>query len=324
MKNGYDPFLDFLKGFCILSVICHHCLMSNIDSVYFVYWGQLAVPLFLILQSYHVFRRDNVQIGKPQITKMMHRIFLPFAAVTLLEFSLCLLFRDTSLTQLAKGTILSGGIGPGSYYFWVYLQFFFLVPLTYWAFRRFNINLITGGGIFTIICIITELACSYIDMRNDLYRLSCLRYIYLIYLGYVWSRKGIRLTFLTVSLSIVSIVFLTIFTYTDYSLEPVFHNFSWKACHWICYFYPAFLLMFILKWAYNNFGTKIRAVVEEIGRYSWQIFLMQMFFFAMFPKGRLLDMGDHYITMTLFCFLAFAFSIIPVIAYNRIPIRNKA
>ena len=147
MKNGYAPFLDFLKGFCILSVIFNHCFGPQKDNFFFPYWGQLAVPLFLILQSYHVFRRDNVQIGKPQVTKMMHRIFLPFVAVTLLEFSLCLLFRDTSLMQLAKGTILSGGIGPGSYYFWVYLQFFFLIPLTYWAFRRFNINLITGGYI---------------------------------------------------------------------------------------------------------------------------------------------------------------------------------
>ena len=145
MKNGYDPFLDFLKGFCILSVIFHHCLGPQKDILLFPYWGQLAVPLFLILQSYHVFRRTDVQIGKPQVSKMMQRIFIPFAAVTLLEFSLCLIFRDTSLIQLAKGTILSGGIGPGSYYIWVYLQFFFLVPLTYWAFRRFNINLITGG-----------------------------------------------------------------------------------------------------------------------------------------------------------------------------------
>ena len=146
MKNGYDPFLDFLKGFCILSVILTHCLDERRDYVLFHYWGELAVPLFLILQSYHVFRKDRSYISKQQWINMIRRIFLPFICVTIIEIPYFVITTDTTIIGLAKWIILAGGsLGAGSYYFCVYLQFFFLVPLTYWAFRRFNINLVTGG-----------------------------------------------------------------------------------------------------------------------------------------------------------------------------------
>lgn len=323
MKNGYDPFLDFLKGFCILSVIFMHCEPRFNGYVLYDYWIHLAVPLFLLLQAYHVFRKENATITKSAITKMLRRIFLPFACFTAVEFVYIAVFRDGSLRGLIKSMILAGGIGPGSYYFWVYLQFFILAPLTYWLFRRFNISLIMGGAIFTIISIGTEIICSNMEMRTDLYRLSCMRYIYLIFLGYVWSRRGIRLNALTLTLSGVSIVFITIFTQTNLNLEPVFHNFTKKECHWICYFYPAFLFMFMLHWAYRILPQRIRAWMVEFGHYSWHIFLMQMLFFALFPKGRLLEMGDHHFTLPLFYCIAFAFSTIPVIALHRIKAINK-
>ena len=323
MKNGYDPFLDYLKGFCILSVVLNHCLGPLRSHVFFTYWGQLAVPLFLLLQSYHVFRKDYTGISKAQIGKMLHRLFLPFACVTALEFIIYLIFGNQSLIELTKSTILSGGIGLGSYYMWIYLQFFILAPLTYWFFRRFNISLYTGGGIFIFICCVIEFIYCSIDMRYDLFRLSCLRYVFLIYLGYVWSRRGIRLNALTLLLSLVSIVFLTIFMYTDYNLEPVFHNFSWKYCHWICYFYPAFLLMFILHWTYSIIPQRLKDLVAILGHYSWHIMLLQMFFFAMFPKDLLPGIRSHYISLLLFCCLAFGFSTIPVIALHRIKAINK-
>ena len=156
-------------------------------------------------------------------------------------------------------------------------------------------------------------------MRTDLYRLSCLRYIYLIYLGYVWSRGGIKLNALTVALSLVSIVFITIFRYTDITIEPVFYDavYSWKDCHWICYFYPAFLFMFILKWAYDKFGTKLRTFVEMLGRYSWEIFVTQMFFFALFPKSQFLSSGNKLLTIGAMTLMAFSFSIIPFMLYDK-------
>lgn len=326
MKNGYDPFLDFLKGFCILSVILTHCLDERRDYILFHYWGELAVPLFLILQAYHVFRKDKACISRHEIENMIRRIFLPFICVTIIEFLYFALATDITILGLIKRIILSGGsLGAGSYYFCVYLQFFILAPLTYWAFRRFNISLLSGGVIFTIICILTEFVLSYVNMSTNLYKLSCLRYIYLIYFGYVWSRSGIRLNVLTVSLSVVSIVFITIFRYSDITLEPVFFDavYSWKDCHWICYFYPAFLFMFILWWIYDRFDARLKALVEKLGRYSWEIFVTQMFFFALFPKAQFLSSGNIFLTISIMSLLAFSFSILPFWVYDKYKTRKQ-
>lgn len=162
-------------------------------------------------------------------------------------------------------------------------------------------------------------------MCGELYRISCLRYIYLIFLGYVWSRRGIRLNVLTMSLSVVSIVFITMFWFCEVTFEPwfFFPKLAAKDCHWICYFYPAFLFMFILRWTYGILPKRLKDMVVELGHYSWHIFLMQMFFFAMFPKGRLLDMGDRCITLPLFYCIAFAFSTVPIVVYQRYRQRGK-
>lgn len=319
MKNGYDPFIDYLKGYCILAVILQHCLRELRDDVMFAYWGTLAVPIFLILQSFHVFRKDRIGVQRRQLANMCQRICIPFIVVTLIGFFLQLIFRDISFIDLAKTTIRAGGISfdSGSYYFWVYIQFFFLIPLIYWIFRRFNVNLVVGGVIFILVSLLIELYFSCGHMPYWLYRLCCLRYIFLIYLGLIWSRNGIVLNVTTFSLSVLSIIFLTIFVYTDINTEPFFYQKGWKECHWICYFYPAFLFIHILKWIYGRLPSSIKSLLEEIGKYSWEIFLMQMFFFAMFPKQRLLMMGNYWLMLSLYSILAFTFSIAPIIFMRR-------
>lgn len=325
MKNGYDPFLDWLKGFCILSVVFTHCELSTGKAIIgFPFWGYLAVPLFLILQAYHVFRKEPPCLGKKQFVKMLRRIFLPFAGMTALTFILCLIFGDMPLADLAEKTLRRGGLGPGEYYPLVYLQFFFLVPAVYWMIRRFNLSITQVCVLFTLLCAGADAAYSCIAIPFPIDKPCCVRYLYLIFLGYVWSRNGIRLTPLTVALSIVSIVFLAIFTYTDWNLEPAFrHDASWirsRWSHWICYFYPAFLLMFILRWVCNILPQKLNAIVEELGRRSWGIFLMQMCWFAVVPGGIVFRPGgERNIALALldFC-LSFAVSIIPVLLAHRL------
>jgi peptidoglycan/LPS O-acetylase OafA/YrhL len=40
MKNGYDPFIDFLKGWSILMVILTHALPNSVrDLTFFSVWG---------------------------------------------------------------------------------------------------------------------------------------------------------------------------------------------------------------------------------------------------------------------------------------------
>ena len=51
-----DLFIDFLKGICIICVVLTHNLPQSVmKASVFVAWGDMAVPLFLLFQSYHVF-----------------------------------------------------------------------------------------------------------------------------------------------------------------------------------------------------------------------------------------------------------------------------
>lgn len=62
-----------------------------------------------------------------------------------------------------------------------------------------------------------------------------------------------------------------------------------------------------------------------MGKYSYEIFLLQMFVFAFFPTQRLLVlMGDKYVCVALTVILTVILSILPVIGWKRwIRIRKR-
>ena len=74
--------------------------------------------------------------------------------------------------------MIDGGDGPGSYYIWVYIQLAFLCPLLTSVVKRK-----LARWIFVGVCILFEIFCSLVNMNESLYRLLCIRYIFLIYLG---------------------------------------------------------------------------------------------------------------------------------------------
>ena len=60
INEGYDPFIDFLKGICIFLVILKHALPASWEfALYFPLWGDAAVPIFLLIQAFHFFKRPN-------------------------------------------------------------------------------------------------------------------------------------------------------------------------------------------------------------------------------------------------------------------------
>lgn len=163
-----------------------------------------------------------------------------------------------------------------------------------------------------------ELVCSYTHIPDWLYRLLFFRYFFLIYLGYLWVEKGICLNRITLCLSIVSIFFILLFTYTSVNLEPLFFQSGWRINHWICDFYVAYLFMFFLKFSYNYLSEKLKSFICLMGKYSYEIFLLQMFVFRFFPTGKLLEIvGDEYVCIVLKIILTVALSILPVMGWKR-------
>ncbi len=146
-----DLFIDFLKGICIISVILTHNLPAPVMSgLVFIAWGEMAVPLFLLVQAYHVFNSNKwyVDLGLPSKTYTQHynlhklwsRILKPFALITLFT-GVVLILIGNDPKEVLKSALLAGGIGPGSYYVWIYLQFFLLLPICLTVFNKW-------GGVF--------------------------------------------------------------------------------------------------------------------------------------------------------------------------------
>ena len=319
-KEGYDPFIDYLKGVCIFLVVLAHCL-PHTEYILFPLWGDRAVPLFLLIQVFHAYKHGvDEAVKMPNLVKLFNRIFKPFLLLLLFEVFLLVVVLQRDPLQVMKTVIIGGGIGPGSYYVWIYIQFALLLPIIALIIKL--LNKVVGGGKICLLMIalscLWELVCIYIHIPEMLYRLLFFRYFFLIYLGYMWVEKGILLDNIRLLLSVVSIAFILMFAYTSINFEPLFFQTDWKIYHWICYFYVASLFLFFLKFCYNRLSTKLKEFIGLMGKYSFEIFLLQMFVFAFFPHGMLLDfVGNKYICATLTIILTVSLSILPVIVWKR-------
>lgn len=326
-KDSRNLFIDFLKGICILCVVITHNLPPTVMKyTIFIVWGGMAVPLFLLIQCYHVFHTDfkRRNIGIPpkslkeqyNLKKIWKRIIGPFIIVTLLTGSVLVIIGHDPIDVL-KNAILCGGIGPGSYYVWIYLQFFILLPLCLILINK------TGKGILTLLLFVIvsqglEWICMSIDIPEHIYRLLCFRYIFLIYLGYLWvsNRMSRTLTSKQLILSFISLALLLFLYYSSCSLKPILHDSNWRSFHWICYFYTALLLPWVIWKVFDRIPTKVREFIGNIGKLSYEIFLIQMLVFTLYPHS-LLSVGNKYLDWIYFFGITLIVSVIPVVIWNR-------
>lgn len=326
MPTQRDLFIDFLKGLCIICVVLTHNLPHSVmKASAFVAWGSMAVPLFLLIQSYHVFHTDKTrrEMGLRSKTykehynlaKLWKRIAMPFIIVTIITGAVLIVFGHDPI-EVMKSALLYGGIGPGSYYVWIYLQFFLLLPLCLIFVNKW------GGYALLILFVVVsqgvEWLCIYIDMPEPIYRLTSLRYIFLIYLGYVWATNKIsrHLSTKQIVLSLISLIILLALYYSTGSLKPFLHDTTWRPFHWICYFYVALLLPWLIWKFYDKLPNKIKEFIGEIGKWSYEIFLIQMMIFTLYPHSRI-SFGNIYIDTLIFIVLTTVLSIFPIFIWKK-------
>ena len=325
-KSDYDPSLDYLKGLCIFFVVLTHCIPIQVhDWSLFCLWGDMAVPLFLIIQVFHAYKRGKVA-PRFQISKIWFRILRPFLMVQSVILLIMLCGGGDLLTTVVT-FVVGGGNGPGSYYTWIYLQFALLLPVLH----KYIVNMSKTRLliVFVGLSIIIELLCSLIQMPQFLYRLLCLRYVFLIYFGVQVVRDGIVMNRSLLVLSFFSTLTVLFFSYADFNMEPVFFQTGWKICHWPCYFYVGYLLLWLLRWSYNWMQLRfprVELVVEQMGRYSYEIFLWQMFWFFLIIIGRerIIDIVSEHILyasliidIVVMCISPFV-CVIPVLGLKKV------
>lgn len=184
---------------------------------------------------------------------MAKRIVLPFAIIQIVIFVTLALFSEDNVCKILNISVLTKA-QPWFLYFWVYIQFAFLLRWAYSYLVRHEIKKLTI--VFVIISITIDIICSTIHMPESLYRLLTLRYIYLILLGYIWVKRGIVLNKLTIALSLLSISATSFFSYTHFDLEPFFFSTGWKNHRWICYYFMSTVLILGLKYIYDRLSKK--------------------------------------------------------------------
>lgn len=299
--SGYDPFIDFIKAYAIVCVLIGHTI-PGISYAGYGLWAGMQVPLFILIQGFHGLKR------KPQlnIIKLFIRVIIPFFIVQTIAV---VFLYDGNLGNL----LYYGGYGPGSYFPWIYIQFFLLMPLIYKLFNKKQLNLI----IILLICEGGEILCSLVHFPDTIYRLFGIRYLFLFYFAWKWVQQGIIINKKTLFFSLISAISIIYFEYISDNDEPVFFHTVWSFHRWPCYYYVANLLVWLLYICFKKLEKypKCMMIIHKLAKCSYEIFLIQMVLIAGISDKNILTqtMFNNIIKIILIFFV----SIIGGIIFNK-------
>ena len=268
-RNTHIDWVDGAKGVSILSVILLHSLPCLREVGWMWHIGQ-AVPVFLFITAYLISTRfDSLRayFTWGRFAKMIKKVFLPFVIVLAIQL-ICLALID-KLPSL-KTLIKDGGIGPGFYYVWLYLQLWIIIPFIVWLVRK--VPVWASALIMLVISVLTEYAfVSIEDIKfvGDVYRLMPVRYLMVLYLGCVWPILKDKQKYIFYGLAGISALLILNDVYfantPPVELTPPF----WVGYHWYTAFYVVAPIAVLERIRYTE-------VWKQAGKYSWYIFLLQM------------------------------------------------
>lgn len=320
--NGYDPQIDYIKGLCIIFVVLTHSMYrSELRQILFPYWGDTAVPIFIIIQAFHYYKK-GLDLRMPNVLKLWKRILLPFIITLVLMFTAQFFICYDETDGIFSPNLYWDKRGPGSYYIFIYMELAFVIPLFAPLFKKISTK--WALLLFIILSQLIEIISSIIHCPDIIYRNLFLRYTFLIFIGYLMA-KGLILNKLTFGVGVIGIISLYLFNYTDIDLEPLFYTslYNWKYCHWICYLYIAFLFLWFLKKSYLKLTPykSIQTSIEIIGNYSYYIYLFQIVYYATICNNissileSLID--NHFIERLAYIIISTIICIVPVIYVKR-------
>lgn len=265
----------------------------------------MQVPMFVLIQVFHAYKKGL----KPVLnwTTLVKRICLPFVAVQAVIIGFKVL---TGGGNKWIGFLISGGYGPGAYYIWIYLQIAVLLVVLWPWLKKLSIR--QALCIFLAISVCFEILFSVISLPDWVYRLLCVRYLFLMPLGMVWIEKGVEINWKTTALSVLSIVAVLFFVFTKYDLEPFFYNTGWEIHRWICYSHLPFLLTYCLFLIWNKIkkSSWIENAIKWTAARSYEIFLAQMVVFACFSASALAFLSNSHIRFATWAIASFIFSLL--------------
>ena len=317
-KTGYDPKIDYIKGICILFVIWTHCISRDeLGLMLFPYWGDTAVPIFLIIQAFHYYKK-GIDIRLPSFLKLWKRIMKPYIIMIALMFIVQFFIYYHMTNGTFSPALYWDKRGPGSYYIFIFLELAFVIPLFALLLKRLSIKWLLV--VFIILSQFIEFVTSITHCPDNIYRVTFFRYTFLIFIGYLLATKGLELNRLTILGGIISMFFLYLFAYTIINFEPLFctHLSHWSLCHWVCYLYIAYFFLAFLTYTYSKLDSHlhIRSYIEKMGKYSYEIYLFQIFYYSTISifVGKALGFIKNYpVQYILYVIISTVICVVPII-----------
>lgn len=123
-----------------------------------------------------------------------------------------------------------------------------------------------------------EIIACKLHIPDTLWRIWFGRYLMLLWLGYDITQNGIGMNRWRWIASLIGFFSLTYFAYVNSELEPLFFSTGWYLHRWICYPYAAYFLVWLLYIIFNRIPTRYQGYFTQIGKSSYEIFLVQMIF----------------------------------------------
>lgn len=311
-KYGYDPFIDFIKAYAIVCVLIGHTF-PYLNYLGYGLWAGMQVPLFILVQIFHVLKKDNPSFS---LKRVLWRIYIPFLIIqTGIFITLTFCNSNIIIKTLIYRFVRGGGIGPGSYFPWIYLQIAVLLPFISQYITKSS--LLKSAILSIIICEGCEVVVSLINLPDYIYRLLAIRYLFLFYLGYVLVKKGIIINIKTLTISLLSLATIIYFEYISVDDEPLFFNTAWKFHRWPCYYYVSTLGCYLLYHIYRTIA-KIKFLnntIKFLSKCSYEIFLIQMGVIAIFPSLDIIS--NEYLRLFIRISSIFLFSIAGGYLFNK-------
>lgn len=274
-----NNFLDVMKGVCILFVVITHYEWSNQERLQYLFpfWIGMAVPIFMIISGYvyaKSYQKNNIVHMREAysfgfVWKKIVRYTIPFLMACIVEFVALVLKNRRITIEKTIHMLSTGGLGPGSYYYPIMLQFIFLFPIIYFIIRKYQSKGLVLCGIMNGLYEILRWGC---DMDASTYRLHIFRYLLVIAAGCYIADESAKIKVReNILCMFVGIIYLVLVCYMGY--KPFFIQY-WRRTSFVACLYIIPVIMYLIK------NCTIRCkFLEMLGKASFHIYLVQMVYY---------------------------------------------
>ena len=314
-KKENLEYVDLIKGFAALSVILLHAFPKQILYITFaeVHIWQ-AVPLFVFVSFFLIYRKMEYckfeeYYSWSSFVKLFKKILVPFVLLQLVFISVYALQGD--LTSI-KNLIAYGGYGRGSYYIYVYLQIWLIVPLLYKLLKKNY--LLTALGLIAASIVGNFLIYTF-DSPTRIESCFMFRYFILAFLAYIWYAKKDNVLYRWI-LPIISIVYWV--WLMDYDMGPwILSARGWRTQQFPALFYTL-LAVFLLYKLTLILPEMIKKPLLWCGQNSYYIFIVQMLFFHYVQIEYFAFIDNYKFQILFYAFVAVSCSVLPVVCCRYI------